>query len=112
MRVSVWVKPSSECACKSSTRSGVPWRARYSGLASTFNGLQPRERACRLESASSPMRMATSVLCSIRSMIRSLVLSSSWICGYNARNSPTQGTMACSMKGKAALMRRRPEGVW
>ncbi|MCY1440253.1 hypothetical protein D9M71_565200 [compost metagenome] len=110
LRLSVWVKPSNTWPLKSSTLLGVPYLARYSGLARMFKGLQPKNRACRVESARAPMRMAMSVLCSSKSMIKSLVLSSSRMSGYSCRNSPTQGTMACSMNGEAALMRKRPAG--
>src|SRR5881628_729616 len=58
------------------------------------------------------MRMAMSVRCGSRSTLRSSVLSSRLILGNRALNSGTSGTMACSMKGEAALTRSSPAGCY
>ena len=105
-----WVKPNSRCSLSSSTRSGVPNFCRYSGAASTFNPGRPIGRACRLESCRVPMRIATSVRCSSKSIIWSLVFNSKSISGNCAVNSSIRGTTTCSINGDAAFMRRRPAG--
>ena len=105
-------KPSRLCCAKWPTWVGLPWAWRYAGLASTRKLWWPSGRACSVESRSAPIRMATSVSCSSRSITRSLVLSSSSICGNCCRKAGTSGTMTCSMYGMAALTRRRPAGCW
>ncbi len=72
--------------------------------------LLPSERACSVESCSTPIRIAMSTVCSSRSTIRSLLVSSSWISGYSAENAFICGAMQWSMKGEAASTRRRPLG--
>ncbi|MNS94494.1 hypothetical protein D3C72_1287140 [compost metagenome] len=82
----------------------------YSGLAIIHRGAGRNGRACNVESVSGPMRIAMSVRCSIKSTMRSLLVSSSVISGYSRRNSPTCGTTQCSITGTDASTRKRPAG--
>ncbi|EEF23650.1 conserved hypothetical protein [Ricinus communis] len=83
------------CRARSEGCAGVPWRARYAGVASTARGLRPMRRAVIAESLKAPSRNATSTPLSSRSMLRSSSTTSTVSCGCWSRKRCSCG-ITCS----------------
>ncbi|KOT04908.1 hypothetical protein DM56_4721 [Burkholderia mallei] len=79
------MKPSSACLPRSPALRGWPCASRYAGLARMRSRLLPVSRLCSVESFRRPIRIATSVRRSSRSMTPSLLFSSSSTRGKRSR---------------------------